>query len=483
MLSQKNYPIQISTVVLLAFFSAFLSRLADTLGAPSPINFLHFATIPLAFLLALSSANLIHQKQRQTILWLLVLMFAFLLIILASTLINTAGLVNAVLAFLLWVEPFLLLVAVLCLPTSLSVVKQLRKWITYALFCHTLMAFVQQYVLKYHLLRGAQDNIQGIFYRSGAGHVVGASVALVFGIYYLLSATRSPLWLRIAVLAATFWHMILADAKQVLLSLLIGSVLLFLFRLKNIVKVFQYSAVGIVVCGFLYWCIENLDAFRAFKTWMRPEIYSPDGEATLLKFAAFRIIPTFYHSPLNELIGLGPGHTVDRLGGWMLAEYQSLFVPLGATTHPASVEVWRAVGASWLGDKSSAFSPLFGWAALWGDFGIFGLGIYVAMGIVVYRTVCTSDISKLILLNVFAVGWIFSQLQEPTYMLSMTMIIGLDWQEHQLARAFKRKRKRQPRSLYLDEGKSDSDLERGVVPLPTGNSLRQSLQNNVDSCE
>ena len=40
-----------STLILLGFASAFFPRLLTTLGAPSPINFAHFAIIPVACLM------------------------------------------------------------------------------------------------------------------------------------------------------------------------------------------------------------------------------------------------------------------------------------------------------------------------------------------------------------------------------------------------------------------------------------------------
>ena len=190
------------------------------------------------------------------------------------------------------------------------------------------------------------------------------------------------------------------------------------------------------ILGFIFfWCIHNLSSFRAFKIWMRPELYGPDGEATLLKTAVFQIVPAYYKSFLNVLLGLGPGHTVGRMGGWMLREYSSLLSPLGSTRHPASPTVWLVVANSWLGTQSSMFSPLFSWAGIWGDFGLIGLGIYLYLLFVVWRYLCIDDFCKLLLLSIFVTGFIFSQLEEPGYMLSSMMMIGLRWQAKQIESA------------------------------------------------
>ena len=76
------------------------------------------------------------------------------------------------------------------------------------------------------------------------------------------------------------------------------------------------------------------------------------------------------------------------------------------------------------------FSPMFGWAAIWGDFGLVGLAVYLSLGIALYALVCTNDISKFMLFSVFVVGWVFTQMQEPAYMLTISVLLGLNWHEN-----------------------------------------------------
>lgn len=418
-----------STLILIAFSTALLSRIVDTVGAPSTINFLHFVTVPFTCGFIFATTKTKSQKQTAISRAIIFGLFILLGVMLASALLNQAGVINVALDLMLLGEPFMLLLAIVSASMSLTSLDKLHTWLVRFSFIHTLAAFVQQYVLRLYNLLGGPDNIQGIFYRSGAGHVVGASVALTFGLYYFLSAKTAPLWLRVLVCLATFWHMLLADAKQVLLSFVVAGVLLLLTKFKDIGQALKYLIIAVVVIGILIWCIQNLEAFSAFSTWVRPEIYSPKGEASILKTASFRIIPTYYQSPLNSWLGLGPGHTIGRLGGWMLKEYEDLLIPLGATTHPASFAVWTEVGASWLGDQSSMFSPLFGWAGIWGDLGFLGLGAYLYLGYIVWSKLCFDDFSKLLVLNVFVTGLVFSQMEEPSYMLYIAMVIGLRWQQ------------------------------------------------------
>jgi hypothetical protein len=282
-------------------------------------------------------------------------------------------------------------------------------------------------------LIGLEDNIKGIFIGQGAGHVIGGSVAMTFAGYYFVSAKNKPLWFRIAIMLACLNHVIISDTKQVLLSFDVGYVLLYFVNLKDISKALIYLILGAAFLSIFYWAIYNIEYLSSYTVWIRPELYGSDGEATQLKLATFRLVPQYFHSPLNWWLGLGPGHTVGRLGGWMLETYWNLLGPLGATIHPASKAIWSAVGKSWLGDQSSMFSPLFGWAGIWGDLGWLGLGTYFYMAFLVWRYVCVTDMSKYLMLTVFVFGLIFSQLEEPGYTLFVASMIGLSWQDIRIA--------------------------------------------------
>lgn len=423
-----------STLILLAFASAFFSRMLDNLGAPSTVNFAHFAAVPLVAVYVLVRANNKSRQQSVTMWALISALFMLLSVMLTSALLNTAGAINVVLDFMLLGEPFILLLALVSIPLSPASLQKLKKWLIYFCFVHVALAYIQCYVLKLPSSRAAAgaDLIQGVFYFSGAGHVVGATVSLIFGFYYFLNAKNATVWLRVAVVFAVVWQMLISDAKQVLLSFLVAWVLLMITKFKDLGKLIQYITLAIVVGYVLLWCMQNVPAFRAYNTWMRPELYGPNGEATLLKGASLRMIPTYYQTLLSWLFGLGPGHTVGRLGGWMLDDYWSLLSPLGATVHPASQAIWDVVTASWLGDQSSMFSPLFGWAGIWGDLGFLGLGVYLYLGYLVWSKLCKDDLSKFLLLNVVVVGLIFSQMEEPGFMLFTALIIGLQWQERRL---------------------------------------------------
>ncbi|MGG6293736.1 hypothetical protein ACQ4M4_04870 [Leptolyngbya sp. AN02str] len=430
--SKKEGYISNSTLTLIGLGTALFPRILTALKIPSPINFLHFVVVPFACGSVLWNARSKDPQQIAISKSLLTGLYLFLVVVFASAFLNNAGVPNAILDYLLLAEPFILILTIVALPLSTDTYQTFRSWILRAALINLIFAYVQKYVFNMDKLFGLEDNVKGIFIGQGAGHVLGGSVSTTFAVYYLITAKNKPLWFRLLILFACFNHIVISDTKQVLLSFILGYVLLYLINIKDIKKTILYLMLGAIFLIIFYWAIYNIPALRPFTTWIRPEIYGPDGEATRLKFAAFRLVPQHYTSSLNWLLGLGPGHTVGRLGGWMLASYWNLLGPLGATMHPVSGEVWMAVASSWLGDQSSLFSPLFGWAGIWGDLGFLGLGAYFYMAFLVWRYVCISDLSKYLMLTVFSFGLVFSQLEEPGYTLFVASMIGLGWQDQKI---------------------------------------------------
>ncbi|BBC24314.1 hypothetical protein [Pseudanabaena sp. ABRG5-3] len=425
---RKGY-ITNSNLTLFGVGSALFPRIFTALKIPSAINFLHFVAIPFACGSVIVKSRSKDLQQITISKKILLSLFLFLIVVFASALLNEAGVINTVLDYLLLAEPFILILTIVSIPMTTESYERFRRWILQAAMINMLFAYIQKYVFRMDKLIGLEDNIKGIFIGQGAGHVLGGSVAMTFAIYYFFTAKNKPLWFRAVVFLGCLNHIIISDTKQVLLSFILGYVLVYFLTLKDIRKGLLYLILGVVFFSAFYWAIYNIEYLSAYTVWIRPELYGPDGEATRLKFATFRLVPQHFHSPLNWLFGLGPGHTVGRLGGWMLETYWNLLAPLGATVHPVSKEIWQAVAASWLGDQSSLFSPLFGWAGIWGDLGIVGLGTYFYMASVVWRYVCVNDLSKYLMLTVFVFGLIFSQLEEPGYTLFVASMIGLNWQD------------------------------------------------------
>jgi hypothetical protein len=170
----------------------------------------------------------------------------------------------------------------------------------------------------------------------------------------------------------------------------------------------------------------------AFTAWARPELYGPDGLAWYAKFHSIHLIQDRFTSPVNWLLGLGPGHTVSRLGAWFLRDYASILGPLGSTRTTIGQESMDFVAGFWLTSGSSLFSPIFAWAGVWGDLGFLGIGAYLFLGFITWQYFGSNDFLKTILLSVFVIGFIFTQMEEPGYMISIAFLLGMDWQEKRL---------------------------------------------------
>lgn len=428
--SKSQAYISAENLLIFAFCSAFFSRLLLSIKFPSIVTLFYLIIIPTTAIFILAKTRIKDRLQIKIAKELLVALIVFFGVNISSALLNQAGLINSCLNFLFFCIQFFFLAALISLQLTQKKLQKIKKFIVFASFINLLLALVQGITLQ----SGNPDDVKGVFIEGGAGHVLGTSVSITFGAYYLVSAKHVPLWIRVGVVLATLVHMTMADAKQVMLFFMVAGVLTLLFKLGDIVKAILYIIGTVILFYAFYWATQNIPALAAFNTWMRPEIYGPDGEATLLKTATFRLVPTFYHSPLNHLLGLGPGHTVGRLGGWMLEKYSNLLTPLGATIHPASAAIWQTVVASWLGSQSSMFSPLFGWAGIWGDLGWLGLISYGYIWVVIWRRFCFDDFSKFLALTPLISGLIFTQMEEAGYMIYVVMIIGLRWQEYHLTR-------------------------------------------------
>lgn len=419
-------------LIVFAFATVFFPRIISTAGAPSAINFMHFAVVPLVFIITLFKFRAQNRKASDVTQLLLLGLFLLLLSTAASAMLNSAGWVNLALGYLLLAEPFLILIAIVYMPMDADAVKWLRRWILIFGLSNLALAIAQHLLISVGLLRvttmTVADNVQGVFYLSGAGHVVSASVSMTFGLYFLASAKGIPMWLRGAVVAATQYQMLVSDAKQALLVFLGAWAVFILVKLTDIKVFIQYLAGGVLAYYGFLWALKNVPLFYAFNGWIRPGLYGPDGDATVLKFGGFPIIVSYYDNALNWLWGLGPGHTVGRLGGWLLRDYDYLLLPLGATTHPARDAIGKLWGKYGYLD-SSFFSPMFGWIGIWGDFGLLGLGIYMFLWWIVWQYICQDDFSRFTVITVFIFGAVFTQMEEPGYMLTVTTLLGLRWQE------------------------------------------------------
>ncbi|MEO1673224.1 MAG: hypothetical protein AAFR77_21005, partial [Cyanobacteria bacterium J06631_2] len=414
----------------------YFTRILDAAGAPAPVNFVHFLVVPIVLLVVLTTTRIRTKQQTKVTNQLLTGLFILFAVTIVSALVNQAGYINVIVEYLLLAEPFMLLLAIVAIPMSLAQIKQFQRFMFICASINLLLALVQKPLIDGGLLYAqgfdGTDGAQGVFFVSGAGNYVSASVSLKFGLYYFLMQKKSPFWLRCVWLAAALMQLIISDSKQIMISGCMAFCLLFLRSLfKNNRKVLVYLIIVIAIGGSFIWALDNVEYFSAFDNGIKKlSEWGAEGEARKIKLAPLKIAVSHYTSVLNWLFGLGPGHSFGRLGGWFLRDYASLLQPLGATIHPASTDAMYAYWNSWIAQESTFYHPFYGWAGIWGDLGLVGLSAYLYLGYLVWTKLALSDLSKFYMLVVVVVGLIFTQMEEPGYMLFTAALIGLHWQNY-----------------------------------------------------
>ncbi|WP_071599888.1 hypothetical protein [Mastigocladopsis repens] len=403
-------------MILLFLASAMFPRVLSALKFPSAINFLHFALAVVLFVWV------IPRIRSKIAVQILVGLLILLTVSTSSALLNKAGLINVILNFLMLGEPFILLIAITSVKLPEPSIKKFQKWLFIFVYIHFAFVYFQKFILRYE-----GDYIKGIFLNMGAGHHVGGDVGLTFGVYFLLASGVRSKWLRIFVFLLGVGNILYADVKQVIIAFLVSWFILILTQLKEVWKAIMYLGIALPVTFVVLKIINSMYAGIRYISDM--EVVT---EAFQYKLSVFSIILDFYKSDFNWFFGLGPGHTISRLG-WLMKDYIQILQPLGVTGTPVFNTVWIAQESYYWsnsGTGSSMYSLLFSWAGIWGDLGFLGLGVYLYLWFLVWKYVCVDKLSKFFLITVFVAGVIFSWMEEPAFMLFVVSLIGLQWQKH-----------------------------------------------------
>jgi hypothetical protein len=451
--NKKDY-LKNSTLIIIAFCSIFYSRIVATTIRLSLLNLLHFAVVPFVCAIAVFTTRTKDPKQISLCFSFLVGLFALLTAIITSAVWNDAGLINAIVDFMMLGEPFMFLLAFSCIPLTVKAFNKIRTFLYGSTLINFLLAAAQKPLIDSGRLNAGgfngTDGCGGVFFVSGAGNYVAASVSFAFALYFYRQK-KVPLWIRISVAFAALWHLLFSDSKQLVLAYGVAWLLLILINSKDIFKTLKL-VIGLLFIGLTgIWLAQNVEAFSAYTAWARPELYGPDGLAWYAKFYSIRLIVSHFESPLNWLLGLGPGHTISRLGAWFLRDYAALLGPLGSTSTTIGQQSMDFVASFWLTSGSSLFSPIFGWAGIWGDLGLLGLGAYLYLSYLVWKYFGLDDILKTILLSILVMGCIFTQMEEPGYMISITFLLGLPWHERRLKKEAEKELELSANSVLIEK--------------------------------
>lgn len=414
MSDSQNFVVRNYHFVLLALATAMLSRILVGMGAPAALNFLHFVFVAAVF-------GLLYPKVRSHLLGFFVGMWVLLGVIVVSALINGAGAINVVLDYLLLIEPFLLLLAIVGMRWSHSSTRCFSFWLLLFAVINVALAFFQRFVLGLNT-----DDVKGLYLDMGAGAHVAGAVALSAALYFLVCFPLRSMWLRATFVISSSAIVILTDAKQVMVVFLLSLLVLMVIKWKHIGAILRNLVVLVAVAGITVWTANTV--FPALRVWSTDEVRAGLEQ----KLSVFSIVTSYYHSPLSWLVGLGPGHTVGRLGQ-LLPDYLEYLQPVGATMSPVTGAALGAQQTNWASNSetgSSMWSLFFSWAGVWGDLGLLGIGTYLLLWLLVWRKFCLDDVSRFLLVNILIFGAVFGWMEEPGYVLFIIALIGLRWQEH-----------------------------------------------------
>lgn len=424
-----------SDLILFAFSSVFYSRIIAATIRFSLLNLVHFAIIPLVCLLIVFSTKSLSKKQIETS-YALIIGLAFLFgVSVLSALFNGAGVINAIVSFMMLGEPFIFILALNAISLTPPILVKIKKFLYYSVLINFVLAAVQKPLIDmgylYAIGLNGTDGCGGVFFPTGAGNYVSASVSFTFAVY-LLSAKDISIGKKTAVMLAAGWHILFSDSKQLVFAYGLAWVLLIVFNTQNITKTLKlliaFSLIGLA--GI--WLVRNVEQFSGFLSWARPELYGENGLAWYAKFYSIYLIRSHLISDWHWLVGLGPGHGVSRLGAWFLQDYANILNPLGATTTQIGQQSRDFIASFWLTSGSSLFSPIFGWAGILGDLGIFGLLAYLYLGFLVWRYFAFYDTIKFLILGIVVIGFIFTQMEEPGFMIFIAFILGISRQEKEV---------------------------------------------------
>ncbi|HVX65404.1 MAG TPA: hypothetical protein VHA11_02315 [Bryobacteraceae bacterium] len=410
-----------SSWVFAALAAVGLSRLLVFCGAPAFLNFVHFPIV-----LGGVVAAFVQGKSSRVTRTIAISLSAFLAFCFLSWALNGGELLRPVLAWLVFSEPFLLVLALSKAPPEPRAASRLWFLVFGIAFLQLPLGIVEWAVLSH----GDPDRVQGSFLGQGAGAHVAGAVALVGVLAAVTRAANERAGLRqqgfIALAMAMFFLPILSDAKQVIICF-IPAVLVALVssgRLK----------VSRLVLPFLILCLGFTAAFRFY----RPLQQLGDSEkievGLLTKLDAVDLIlEGMLRTTGGWLIGVGPGNSVSRIAlltsGAEVME-SSPVARLGLKTAPLTREILRANTQNYLSNNSSVWTGVSSWSGLMGDLGLAGLLLYLALNWKLWRALgrqgsWAAAAGKGGLVMAGLLGFVFSWLEEPGFTLLVAAVIGL----------------------------------------------------------
>jgi hypothetical protein len=404
-----------------ALAAAGLSRVLVYCGASAFLNFVHFPLVLGAVAAAFMQAKPSRLARSLTVSLTALLAFSFL-----SWALNGGELLRPVLAWLVFAEPFLLVLALTKAPPEPRAATRLWILVFGIAFLQLPLGILEWIVISH----GDPDRVQGTFLNQGAGAHVAGAVALVGVLAAITRAVsaRSRLGRQgfIALAMAMFLLPILSDAKQVIICFIPAALI-------ALVSSGSLRLTRLVV-PLLMICLGLIAAFRFYKPLQQIGDQGKIEEGLRTKLDSARLIADgVLRTPGGWLAGVGPGNSVSRIAlltsGAEVME-TSPVARLGLKTAPLTREILEANAANYLSNNSSVWTGVSSWVGLAGDLGLLGLTLYLILNAKLWFALGRSSswaapAAKGAMVMAALLGFVFSWLEEPGFTLMAGLLIGL----------------------------------------------------------
>jgi hypothetical protein len=408
--------VKLINIIIFILILVLLPRLLTSLGFPKIIVFLHFFFTCSVFGLLFQKIVSIQDNRK-----LLVIIVMFVFICFLSFIWNQAGIINFILGNLLLVSPFMFFLISQSFVWDEQDLYRMEVFIFTFILIHLLFSFFQYFVLDLK-----HDDVEGVFLGMGAGgHLAGAIATLSIFWLYRISWISKVFkgFLAVCLLSV----LILSDSKQVIVVLGLSLGIYVIVASKGFFEKIKLVLLGLSSITLLY--IVAITIFPGLL------IYLQDDKilvGLLQKFSVFPRVIELYEDNLNWLIGVGPGHSVSRLGT-MLPDYSILTEGLGATQSNVTENILAAKQNHYLSNSvsgSSLFALEFTFAGVWGDYGVLGLFLYICILVKIWQVYCNKiKVAKYLIITIFVYGVVFTWVEEPPFMFFIFAYISYTMQQ------------------------------------------------------
>jgi hypothetical protein len=413
-------------LTLAAIVVAVFGRLLGAFGLPGAITFVHYPLIVIALIVTTHPTSGFPAMLSRALLW-------FSGWVVVASLANFVSPLRAMLTWLVWVEPVLVLYVVLvALPSSSPRLRRL----TLAVFGACVAGQFILMTLQIPRRAFGADEMQGTFVGSGTGAHTAPSLILLGAILFIGTAfDNKKLLVRgttTALALAAFGLSILGAARAVVavVGLAIGGALLWLSlkessrQRRPLVAVVAAVLVGIGVAVGMSAVLESKDA---------PIL--EEGLNVKLR-GIFFLGEHMSRDPASVVIGLGPGNSVSRVAletPDARLNPDSPIAGLGLETAPVTRAITEMQANAGIGG-SSLFSPWTSLVGVFGDLGIVGIVLYLALWWPVVRMIRESYskrsrgqtfIITATLLTAIGLGTYQIFLEDPGFALPAALLIGI----------------------------------------------------------